>query len=110
MAEKATLPATVSAIGDFRKSGYTFVYTYTQPPLTCVQRYGPKRPERNSSIHWHQVLHDGQPDAQATTTYPGIHLAVQWLKQLDADLLLQKSMFDPKQVHVGFVVDKVATG
>jgi len=56
------------------------------------------------------VLHDGQPDAQATTTYPGIHLAVQRLKWLDADLLLLKSMFDPKQVHVGFMVDNMATG
>jgi hypothetical protein len=56
------------------------------------------------------VLHDGQPDAQATTTYPCIHLAIQWLKQLDADFLLQKPMFDPKQIHVGFVVDKVVTG
>jgi hypothetical protein len=56
------------------------------------------------------VLHDGQPGAQATTTYPCIHLAVQWLKRLDADLLPQKPMFDPKQVHVGFVVEKVAIG
>jgi len=37
VAEKVTLPATVSNSGDFRKSGYTFVYTYTQPPRTWVQ-------------------------------------------------------------------------
>jgi hypothetical protein len=110
MAEKATLSATVSASGDFRKSGYTFVYTYTQPPLSWLQRRGAKWPEHNSSIHWHQVLHDGQPDVQATKTYPCIHLAVQWLMRLDADLLLQKPLFDLKQVHVGFVVDKVANG
>jgi hypothetical protein len=30
--------------------------------------------------------------------------------QLDADLLLQKPMFDPKQVHVGIVVDKMTIG
>jgi hypothetical protein len=86
VAEKATLPATVSASSDLQKSGYTFVYTYTQPPLTWVQRYGAKWPQHNSSIHWHQVLHDGQPDPQATTTYPCIHLAVQQLRQLDNDL------------------------
>jgi hypothetical protein len=31
-------------------------------------------------------------------------------KWLNADLLMQKPMFDCKQFHVGFVVDKVALG
>lgn len=29
VAERVTLPATVSVSGDFQKSEYTFVYTYT---------------------------------------------------------------------------------
>jgi len=33
-----------------------------------------------------------------------------WLKQIDAGILLQRPRFNPRPVHVEFVVNKVALG
>jgi hypothetical protein len=42
------------------------------------------------------------------TTRPTRTLAVPWLRKLLAGLSLRRPAFDPRQVHVGFVVDEVA--
>jgi hypothetical protein len=39
-----------------------------------------------------------------------LHYAVPWLRRLVAGLSSWRTGFDPRLVHVGFVVDKVALG
>jgi hypothetical protein len=41
---------------------------------------------------------------------PTLYMAVPWLKEFVTDLLPQRPGFDPRLVHVGFVVDEVALG
>jgi hypothetical protein len=68
-----------------------------------VEKYGTARHGKDDDIIW--CMHIACWITKATDTW-----AVPWLRWLATGLPPRRPWFDPRSVHVGFVVDKVALG